>query len=66
MGQPLHQDKAIQLMIDAVYEDETSRPNWDTSFIESIKESYHSKGGLTDRQLAIVKKRYEKIVERDS
>lgn len=57
----LHKDKPIEIMIEYVYEEETSRKNWDSSFIESVRNSYYEKGGLTDRQLEIVRQRYDRM-----
>lgn len=56
-------DKAIEIMLETVYEHETSMKNWDSSFIESVYDQYHKEGGLTDKQLAIVERKYEKITQ---
>lgn len=61
MKNNLIQDKAIELMIEAVYEDESSRKNWDSSFIESIRNFYYEKGGLTEKQLTTVERRYANL-----
>lgn len=62
----LHKDKALEIMIEYVYEEETSRKNWDSSFIESIRNSYYEKGGLTDKQKEIVERRYKHMNEGES
>ena len=59
----LHNDPALKLMIEYVYEEETGRKNWDSSFIESVYNSYITKGGLTDKQKEIVEKRYKNMSE---
>jgi hypothetical protein len=59
----LHNDPALKLMIEYVYEEETGRQNWDSSFIESVYNSYITKGGLTDKQKEIVEKRYKNMSE---
>jgi hypothetical protein len=59
----LHKDTAIEIMLEYVYEEETSRKGWDSSFIESVRNNYYANGGLTDRQLQIVRQRYEKMHE---
>jgi hypothetical protein len=54
-------DKAIQIMIEEVYEHETSMKGWDSSFIESIYDQYHKLGGITDAQLKVVERKYDRL-----
>jgi hypothetical protein len=54
-------DKAIEIMLETVYEYETSMKNWDSSFIESVYDQYHKNGGLTEKQLKIVEQKYESM-----
>jgi len=54
-------DKAIQIMVETVYEHETSMKGWDSSFIESVYDQYFTKGGLTEAQLKVVERKYERL-----
>jgi hypothetical protein len=54
-------DKAIQIMVETVYEHETSMKDWDSTFIESVYDQYFTKGGLTEAQLKVVERKYERI-----
>lgn len=62
----LHKDRALEIMIEYIYEEESSRSGWDSSFIESVRNSYYEKGGLTDKQLQIIQKRYKQMNEGES
>lgn len=55
-------DKAIQQMLELVYEHETSMKGWDSSFIESVYDQYFTRGGLTHSQLKVVENKYERIM----
>ena len=45
----LHKSQEITDMIEEVYEHETSLKNWDSSFIESVRNFYYEKGGISAR-----------------
>lgn len=54
-------DKAIFLMIEQIYEHETSMVNWDSSFIESVYDQYVKLGGVTEAQLKVIERKYENM-----
>ena len=57
----LHKSQEITDMIEEVYEHETSLKNWDSSFIESVRNFYYEKGGISDKQLAAVQGKYDRM-----
>lgn len=59
----LFQSKEIELKLETVYEWETNKSNWDASFIESLYNQYYDKGGLTQKQLDALEKKYNFYID---
>lgn len=57
----LNKSQTITDMIEEVYEHETAMKGWDSTFIESIRDFYYDKDGISDKQLIILQGKYDRL-----